>query len=157
MLSFFFGSNALPISLNILSYPFTQQSKKKLHTFSLEPSILCILTSGLNHYATIVDIKHCFLLVYVTDAGAATDVRRRRRQQRDHDPRALKRQARGSGQEACLFPAGPQWARSCRAGPGPTCCYRRMSEYIPICFLDFWRMVAMQYTNSYPNSYPFVS
>ena len=52
----FLGSNALPISLNILSYPFTQQREKKLHTFGLEPSISCILTSGLNHYATILDI-----------------------------------------------------------------------------------------------------
>ncbi len=75
---FFFCSNALPISLNILSYPFTEQGKQKLNTFGLEPSILCILTSGLNHYATILDIKPCFLLVHVTDAGPAADTLQRR-------------------------------------------------------------------------------
>jgi hypothetical protein len=55
---FLFCSNALPTSLNILSYPFSQQRGENLHSFCLEPSILCILTSGLNHYATILDIKH---------------------------------------------------------------------------------------------------
>ncbi len=78
-----FGSNALPISLNILSYPLTQQRGKNLHTSGLEPSILCILTSRLNHYATILDFRHCLLLVYVTDAGAAADTRRRHSQQRE--------------------------------------------------------------------------
>ncbi len=90
--AFFFGSNALPISLNMLSYPFTQQRGSKMHTFGREPSILCILTSGLNHYSTILDIKHCLLLVYVTDSCTAADTRQLRSQQRE--PLPLRRRAR---------------------------------------------------------------
>ncbi len=88
----FFGSNSLPISLNIPSYPFTQQWGKKLHTFSLEPNTLCKMSSELNHYSTILNIRHCFLLVYVTDAGAAADTRRWRSPQREPVP--LRRWAR---------------------------------------------------------------
>ncbi len=80
---------------NILKYPFISfhpTEAKKLHTFGLEPSLLCILTSRLNHYATIIDIRHCFFLVYITDAGAGADTRRLRRQQREPVP--LLRRAR---------------------------------------------------------------
>ncbi len=63
-----------------------------MHTSGLEPSIFCILTSRLNHYATILDIRHCFLLVYVTDAAAAANTRWGYSQQRD--PVHLRRRAR---------------------------------------------------------------
>ncbi len=45
-----------------------------MYTFSLKPSTLCIISGGLNHYATILNIMHCFLLVCVTDVGAAADI-----------------------------------------------------------------------------------
>ncbi len=95
----FFGSNALPISFNILSYPFTQPRGEKLHTSCLETSIFCTLTSRLDHYATILDIKR-FLLVYVTDADAGADTLRRRRQQRE--PMQLLRRVRD---RRCCWPA----------------------------------------------------
>jgi hypothetical protein len=53
---FFFCSNALPISLNVLSYIFTQQRIFFRLSVSnpVSGTICCILTSGLNHYATIL-------------------------------------------------------------------------------------------------------
>jgi hypothetical protein len=57
---------------NILKYPFISfhpTQGKHLHTSGLEPNIFCILTSRLNPHATILDIRHCFLSVYVTDLG----------------------------------------------------------------------------------------
>jgi hypothetical protein len=83
---------------NIFKYPFISfhrdptEGKTKFYTFSLEPSTLSIMSSELNHYSTILNIRHWFLLVYVTNAGAAADTRRRQRQQRE--PVQLRRRVR---------------------------------------------------------------
>ena len=76
----FFGLQRFAIVANILKYPFVPFKPTEggeLRTSGLDPNVFCILTSVLNHYTTILDIKHCILLVNVSDVY---DVWRRRRQ-----------------------------------------------------------------------------